>query len=110
MFLMAAIGMAIARSNRKNILKSNAIEDPFHPAPVDTSGLPWCRNCSHFRPLKHWNSNSDGPWQGSGKPVVGELPCLIAEQVACVWNDYFAQPPAKRTLFPKTCDRFDKRL
>ena len=108
MLLLAALGMAIARSSRRDIFKKNAIEDPFHPAPVDTTEIPWCRNCSHFRPLKWWNSKSNGPWQSSERPDADALPCLIAEQVATVWDNYFAQPPQKRTLFPKTCERFEK--
>ncbi len=110
LLFLAAIGMAIAQSNRREILKRNAVEDPFSPAPTDTTAIQWCKNCSRFRPQKGWDSRSNnGPWQGLIKPDIGKLPCAIADQVRSVWDNYFAESPEKRTLFPKTCERFERR-
>jgi hypothetical protein len=109
LLLLASVGMGIARRSRSELLSKNGTQDPFKLAPIDTGGIPWCRNCRHFRVIKAWNNSSSGLWQLATKPDNGKLPCLIAEKVLHLWDCYYAQPKEKRTLFPKTCELFERR-
>ncbi len=73
---------------------------------VDTSAIRWCRTCRFFRRSRQYEDAYKGAWTFPTMPEDEILPCRNLGQTREMWVAYYVLPRGKRTLFPKTCDRW----
>lgn len=76
----------------------------------DVGAIVWCKNCQHYKVSKEYEDTVGGLWRSTKRPANDKLPCKIAARTSEIWDDYFSKELNSRSLFPKNCPQFSKKV
>ncbi len=75
----------------------------------DPKKIEYCKTCKHFKENKTYEDSINGLWHNPIMPEISLLPCNNYENAQDVWKEYFNLNVENRTIFPKSCDFWEKK-
>jgi hypothetical protein len=70
----------------------------------------WCKTCKHYRKSREYENIMRGLWRSAVLPQSDKLPCSIVSGTSGVWKRHFESEQKTRSLFPKGCSFFERKV
>ena len=73
---------------------------------VNRKKIQWCKTYKHLNKVKNYENVL---WRSKVMIEDSEIPCKILHETRPIWTKYFDIETGERTLYPKNCERWERK-